>query len=76
MIGGVPVLQPGGQRGEAPEVGGDPKGAGRGGSELAVTGSGQRADGEEGGSVPGTGGPDEAGMGRPHGGAGAHGGPR
>ena len=70
------MLQQGRQRGEAPDVGGDPGSAGRGGSRLPVTVSGQRADGGEGGTVPGSGGPDEAGRGRPHGGAVAHGGPR
>jgi hypothetical protein len=69
------VIHRGGQRGEDPDARWDPRAAGRGGSGLSALVSGRRAHGWEGATGPGTGGRDAAGMGRPHGGSGAHGGP-
>ena len=69
------MIHRGGRRGVDPDVRWDPRAAGRGGSRLPAMVSGRRADGWEGATVPGTGGPEDAGMGRPHGGAVAQGGP-
>jgi hypothetical protein len=64
-----------GQRGRDQDAGWDPRAARGGGSRWLAMVSGRRVDGWEEATGPGTRGPDEAGLGRPHGGAVAHGGP-
>jgi hypothetical protein len=76
LMTGVAVIHRGGPRGEDPDTGWDARVAGQGGSGMPAMMSGRRAHGESGVAVAGTRGPDAAGLGRPHGGSGAHGGPR
>jgi hypothetical protein len=45
LMKGVPVIHQGGQRGEDPDTGWDPRVAGRGGSGVPVIVSGRRAHG-------------------------------
>jgi hypothetical protein len=75
MMRGVPVIRRSGQSGENPDAGWDPRAARRGGSRWPAMVSGRRVDGWEEATGPGTRGPDDAGMGKPHGGSMAHGGP-